>query len=926
MEAETRTGGQMLIDSHRLRQDLDELAGQGLKGIDLRNAVVKVLKEMLAQARTESERRLKVSGHGTACAEELSNVEDEIIRALFDFARLKVYPSLNPSESERLAVVAVGGYGRGTLAPGSDIDLLFVLPYKQTAWGESIVEFILYALWDTRQKVGHATRSVDDCIRLAKTDNTILTAILEARYICGNRELFEDLTLRFRQEIVAAGARIFIANKLAERDARHMKAGESRYLVEPDVKDGKGGLRDLHTLFWIAKFIYAANSPDELAKKGAFTREELAVFRKCEDFLWAVRCHLHFVSGRGDDRLSFDRQPELAERLGYKSHGGLKHVERFMKHYFLVAKDVGDLTRIFCASLEAQQIAEAPALSRMLGKLVPRRKTKLGDASGFRVDGKRINISDQHVFDADPANFIRIFALADAGNVEIHPDAVKLLRSSMGRLTRSAIENPEANALFLKVLTESNDPETLLRLMNEAGVLGRFIPDFGRIVAMMQFNMYHHYTVDEHLIRTVGILKEIERGALEGDHPLSTHIFPTLQSRRALYVAALLHDVAKGRQEDHSIAGEKVALALCPRLGLSPAETETVAWLIRYHLLMSETAQMRDLNDYKTILDFSKIVQSPERLKLLLILTVADIRAVGPGVWNGWKGQLLRTLYFEAEPVLTGGHTGISRKERLAEAQAKFLGHFPDWTEQQKREYLARHYDAYWLTVDMAKQLSHEALIRSARDDNQQIATEVRTDDFTAITELTVYAPDHPRLLALITGACAAAGANIAGAQIFTTADGMALDTILIQREFDDNEDEKRRAERVAELIRQALRGQLRLRELVAKAHRPQQRMKAFTVPPRVIIDNDSSNRTTVIEINGLDRIGLLYDLTEALFRLNLNIVSAHVTTFGEKAVDVFYVTDLTGGKITSQSRHRQIERTLGAVLEPTQNAVAATA
>jgi [protein-PII] uridylyltransferase len=916
---------QAVIDSAALRLSLAGQAAKGLRGIELRNAVVAVLKDVLASARAEAERRLQADGQGTACAATLAYVEDEIVRALFDFARRAVYPAVNPSESERLAVVAVGGYGRGTLAPGSDIDLLFLLPYKQTPWGESVVEFILYALWDTRQKVGHATRSVDECIRLAKSDNTILTAILEARYICGDRRLYEDLVVRFRREIVAGGARAFIATKLAERDARHLKAGESRYLVEPDVKDGKGGLRDLHTLFWIAKFVYAADSPDELAKKGAFTRDELAVFRKCEDFLWAVRCHLHFVSGRGDDRLSFDRQPELAERLGYKAHGGLRHVERFMKHYFLVAKDVGDLTRIFCASLEARQIADAPALSRMFGRLVARRRSKFGGAKGFNLDANRVHIADEDVFD-DPVNFIRIFAIADAANVEIHPDALKRLRMSLGRLTRQAIEDPEANALFMNLLTESGDPETVLRFMNEAGVLGRFIPDFGKIVAMMQFNMYHHYTVDEHLIRTVGILKKIERGALEEDHPLSTTIFPTLQSRRSLYVAALLHDIAKGRAEDHSIAGEKVALALCPRLGMTEAETETVAWLIRNHLLMSETAQMRDLNDYKTILDFAKTVQSPERLKLLVILTVADIRAVGPGVWNGWKGQLLRTLYFEAEPVLSGGHTGVSRKERLAEAQTKFLSHYPAWSDDQKKAYVARHYDAYWLTVDTARQWAHEALIRRSSGERHPIATEVQTDEFTAITELTIYAPDHPRLLALITGACAAAGANIAGAQIFTTADGMALDTILIQREFASAEDERRRAERVADLIRQALRGQLRLKELVAKAYRPQHWIKAFTVAPRVIIDNESSNRTTVIEINGLDRIGLLYDLTEALFRLNLNIASAHVTTFGEKVIDVFYVTDLLGDKIVSPARHKQIERALTAVLTPPAQPVAATA
>ncbi len=907
-----------LIDVKSLQERLDQLiAVPGASPAKLRPAIVEILKEVLQKSRDECERRLLADGHGTRCAENLSFVEDAIIRTLFVMA-LRLFGA-TPGQ---LAVIAVGGYGRGTLAPGSDIDLLFLLPSKQTPTQQRIVEFILYILWDMRQKVGHASRGVDECIRLAKTDLTILTAILEARFICGEQHLYDGLVTQFRKSIVASGARDFVAGKLAERDLRHRKAGESRYLVEPDVKDGKGGLRDLHTLFWIAKFLYATNSPDELAVKGAFTRDELATFKKSEDFLWAVRCHLHFISKRGEDRLSFDRQSELAERLGYKAHGGLKHVERFMKHYFLTAKDVGDLTRIFCASLEASQVKDAPALRRLLGRFRPRSSGAIKGSTDFRLESGRVALTAADVFDRDPVNLIRLFAVAARQSASIHPDALKQVRKSLNLIKKAVRNDPEANALFLEMLASGPNSESILRKMNEAGVLGRFIPDFGKIVAMMQFSMYHHYTVDEHLIRAVGILAAIESGELSGDHPLSASIIPTLTSRRALYVAVFLHDIAKGRSEDHSLAGEKIALAVCPRLGLSPSETETVAWLIRYHLLMSETAQMRDLNDFKTILDFTAIVQSPERLKLLLILTVADIRAVGPGVWNGWKGQLLRTLYSEAEPILSGGPTGASRKERVAEAQMRFFSRFPQWDEQRKSSYAARHYDAYWLTTTLDNQVKHEALM--ARAGARDVLTEVETDAFTAITEIVIYAPDHPRLLALITGACAAAGANIAGAQVFTTAGGMALDTILIQREFSEEGDEKRRAERIAELIRQALRGDVWLKEAVARAYKPQTRLKAFTVEPRVIIDNTSSNRFTVIEINGLDRIGLLYDLTEALYRLNLNIASAHITTFGEKAIDVFYVTDLTGGKIESAGRHRQITGALTTILAPAQVAIPA--
>ena len=910
-----------LVDPAELQSRLTAIAaGHAGNAMAMRQAIVEDLKRRLEHAHARAEEKLIADGEGTICAETLSLAEDELIRGLFNFACNEVFPAAAKAE-ERIAVVAVGGYGRGTLAPGSDIDLLFVLPARQSARVQNIVEFVLYALWDTRQKVGHATRNIDECIRLAKSDNTILTAILEARFICGDMRLFERLVSDFRREIVEKDARSFIADKLNERDTRHMKVGESRYLVEPDVKDGKGGLRDLNTLFWIAKFLYATNSTDELAEKGAFSRDELAVFKKCERFLWAVRCHLHFLSKRGNDRLGFDRQPDIAERLGYKAHGGLKHVERFMKHYFLVAKDVGDLTRILCASLEAKQVKDAPGIGRAIGRLIKRSSAALPDAPAFRLEGGRVTLKSGDAFKTDPVNMIRLFAVAGRHGAEIHPDTLKVLRKSLPLIRGKVLDDPEANAIFIELLTTSDNPDIILRMMNEAGLLGRFIPPFGRIVAMMQFNMYHHYTVDEHLIRAVGHLAAIERGRLADDHPLASAIFPTIKSRRLLYVAVFLHDVAKGRKEDHSIAGERIALEFCPRLGLSGPETETVAWLIRHHLLMSETAQMRDLNDFKTILDFCAIVQSMERLKLLLILTIADIRAVGPGVWNGWKGQLLRTLYAEAEPVLTGGHTAVSRKERVADAQAAFAARLPGWSEASKKAYINRHYDAYWLGTDTTKQLKHAALIASAAA--KSVVTQVETDAFTAITEITIYAPDHPRLLALITGACAAASANIAGAQIFTTADGMALDTILIQREFPSEEDERRRAERIAELVRKALRGELWLKEAVSRAYRPQQRIKAFTVEPRVIIDNSSSNRFTVIEINGLDRIGLLCDLTEALYRLNLNIASAHITTFGEKAIDVFYVTDLTGAKIENSTRHKQIENALGSVLAPPEAALA---
>ncbi len=893
------------------------VALSGADTLSLRNAASALIRDYLVESRSNAEVQLLKDGKGTACAEALSFTQDEIIKGLFAFAA----QHFQKADNLKLAVVAVGGFGRKTLAPGSDIDLLFLLPGQTSPIVNSVVEFVLYALWDARLKVGHATRQVDDCIRLAKTDNTILTSILEARFLCGDIALFENLSRRFKSEIVATGAKKFVAEKLVERDLRHAKSGQSRYAVEPDLKDGKGGLRDLHTLFWIAKFLFNANSPQELAVKGAFSQSELHTFLKCEDFLWAVRCHLHFISGRGEDRLSFDRQSELAQRLHYKAHGGLQAVERFMRHYFLIAKDVGDLTRIFCASLEQKHLKDVQGITRIFTKFLPRRGQTRKLRDGFKIESGRINVVAESTFAIDPVNMLRIFKIAAETLLEIHPDALKLMRKSFRLIDDKLRGNAEANGIFMDILCGSQKPEAILRLMNEAGVLARFIPEFGKVVAMMQFNMYHHYTVDEHLIRAVGVLTGIEDGSLAKEHPRSAELFPTIKARRALYVATLLHDVAKGRIEDHSIAGERIARELCPRLGLSPDETELVAWLIRHHLLMSETSQMRDLNDFKTILDFVKIVQTPERLKLLIILTVADIRAVGPGVWNGWKGQLLRSLYFEAEPLLSDGHAATTRNSRVMEAQAAFFGQLGVTDENEKQELAGRHYDAYWLSVPTERQLRHHALL--ARWSKGEVATDVTTDAFAGITEITVFAPDHPRLLAMLTGACAAAGGNIIGAHIFTTTDGMALDTILLTREFKGDEDENRRAQRMCDSIKRVLHGQVRLREELSRIQQMPERAKAFTVVPRVLVDNGSSNKNTVLEVSGLDRVGLLHAVTEGLYHLNLNIVSAHITTFGEKAVDVFYVTDLTGAKITSDTRMGQIEKSLLSVFDPLAETVA---
>ncbi len=904
------------FNSSRIDAELQQIArlhsGDETK---MRAKLLALFKEWMAETHGELQRRFEDDNNGVRCASGFSNFQDVLISRLFSFGAEHVYPRLNPTSGERICLVATGGYGRGLLAPGSDIDLLILLPYKQTAWGESLLEFILYTLWDLGFKVGHATRTVKQCVAAALEDYTIWTALLDARRLCGDEQLYEKFEADFTSQVITGRSKEFIDAKLQERTRRHKKGGSSRYLVEPDIKDGKGGLRDLHTLQWL---LSCTRRDARVVRDSAgisLSSSEKATFSRCQSFLWTTRCHLHFLSGRAEERLSFDVQIAMAERMNYRDRAGLRAVERFMKHYFLVARDVGELTRIICSALELKQLKRPPVLYRILDRLKLGKAETRFENEDFVIECGRMNVASQDCFKRDPVNIIRLFYLAELNNVFLHPAALRLLRRSFALINDELRENREANELFLDILTSPRGVENTLRKMNEAGVLGRFVPDFGRIVCMMQFNMYHRYTVDEHLIRTIGVLARIELGKYAEDHPLSVEIFQSIENRRLLYVALFLHDIAKGRNEDHSIAGREVAKKLCPRFGLSRAETDIVAWLVENHLVMSHYAQNRDLSDPRTSSDFAAIVKSRERLKLLLVLTVADIRGVGPGVWNGWKGELLRNLYYETEPVLAGGHTRLDRRRRIAVIIESLKDSLEGWTPEERQNYVDNHFKDYWLKTDPRHQLLHAALVRKSQRRRQRIATRVQTDEFTAITELMVYAQAHPRFLSQVAGACAAAGANIVGAQISTTRDGMALDNFYLQREFEREEDELRRGKRIARTIGKLLRGETNLQKLLKKRDRSKAGLEAFTIVPMVSLDNKLSERFTVIEIEALDRPGLLYDLTSELADLNLVVTSAHISTYGERVVDAFYVKDLLGEKIVDEARWSHIRQRLLEVL-----------
>jgi len=890
-----------IIDRRTIADALDSLPADNAAA--LRGGATAILKVTLDEGRREIARRLAANPvRGSETASAYAFLTDQIVRLLHDFTIERLYPINNRSAAERLTIMAVGGYGRGEMALDSDVDIAFLTPWKQTSWSEQVIESMLYSMWDLGLKVGHSSRSLDEMVRMAKSDLTIRTALLEGRFVWGDEALYDEAAALFDRDVVSGTARAFVSDKLAERNDRHKRMGDSRYVVEPNLKEGKGGLRDLHTLFWIGKYVYRVRSVPELVDKGLLTRAELRQFQKAENFLWAVRCHLHIVAGRAEERLTFDLQPEIARRMRYAERPGKSAVERFMQHYFLMAKQVGDLTAIFLAHIDESFAGRG----RRFGlPSLRRRPTKL---DGFVLDRGRLAMPADDFFAEDPVRLLQLFALADKNKLEIHPLTMRAAGRDARLIDNRVRRDPRANLLFLDVLASKNDPETVLRWMNEAGVFGRFVPDFGRVVAQMQFDMYHHYTVDEHTIRAIGLLSQIEKGELADDHPLTSKVVHNIASRRVLYVAVLLHDIAKGRGGDHSVLGAELAERLCPRFGLTPAETETVAWLVRYHLILSDTAFRRDLSDFKTILDFAERVQSPERLRLLLCLTVVDIRAVGPGVWNSWKRQLLANLYEAAEEVLRLGHKQTGRRERITGKHAQLRDRL-GWDQARFDTYVTRFPEAYWIAESVDILERNARLIESADAEQRPLSIVTSPDPERGATLVTIYAGDHPGLFYRIAGAIHLAGANIIDARVHTTRDGMAIDNLLVQDPFGQPFDDEQRMKRLAIAIEDSLANRNRMADKLAAKLPARPRADAFSIEPAALIDNRASNRYTVIEVNARDRPALLYALAHALFQAKVMIHSAHIATYGERAVDVFYVADLTGDKITSGARLKTLER-----------------
>lgn len=896
-----------IFDAAGLWADLSTLLQDASDDAERRRLTVAALRKAMKSGRAEIAAELaKAPFEAYRATASYCYLTDGVVRTVFRVATEILHRLNTPTASERIAVCAVGGYGRGEMAPQSDLDLLFLTPYKITAWAESVIESMLYMLWDLRLKVGHSARTIDDCLRLGGEDFTIRTALLEQRAVCGDEELAAQLTDRLWTELFQDTLPEFIEAKLAERDARHKKQGGQRYVVEPNVKEGKGGLRDLQTLYWVAKYQHRVTDTSDLIERGVFSEEEYETFRRADEFLWATRCQLHLLTGRPTEQITFDLQVEIADRLGFKDKDGRRGVEHFMQAYFRHATQVGELTRIFLSALEAQHLKQAPALMRLFKRRKRLRK-------GFMMRHGRLDVADADQFLEDKLNILRLFEEGLRTGMLIHPEAMRLVSANLDLIDDDMRNDKEARRIFLDLLLKHGNPERSLRRMNEMGVLAAFIPEFEPIVAMMQFNMYHSYTVDEHTIQVISNFAQIERHELEDELPISSEILDRGVNRKTLMVAMLLHDIGKGRPQDHSILGAQITRKVAPRLGLGPKECETAEWLVRYHLLMSDMAQKRDIADPRTVRDFAKAVRSVRRLDLLTVLTVCDIRGVGPDTWNNWKATLIRTLYNQTRRALENGMEDLNRENRGAEAKRALRQELSDWSKKDLRAETTRHYDSYWqgLHVTAHKVFAH--MLRDIEDDEVRIR--LYSDEDRDVTRVYVVLADHPGIFSRLAGAITLVGANIVDARTYTSKDGYATACFWVQ-DADGNPYDVGKRDRLTKMIDKTLAGELVAGEAMADRTTIKKRERAFKVPTTITFDNDGSEIYTIIEVDTRDRPGLLYDLTRTLANSNVYIASAVIATYGEQVVDSFYVKDMFGLKFQTESKQRVLENRLREAIE----------
>jgi [protein-PII] uridylyltransferase len=868
---------------------------------EMRPVLLSASKEYLGYYREQIKERHRAGESGEWVVNAITAMTDTLIRKLF-LNSTKWIDNYKQAK-EQLTLIAVGGYGRGELNPYSDIDLMFLHGGKEPQRVEEIAQKLLYLLWDMRLDVGYSVRTLNDCIEMSGADTTVKTAMLDARFIIGSRMLFQAFQKTMQTQILAKRSDAFIREKLDELKKRRDKYGSSIYILEPNIKEGEGCLRDLHTAIWVAKIKYKINDPRELIVKGVLSEDELAVYNASLSYLWRIRNEMHYLAGRKNDQLTFDTQTSLAAFFGYTDRGKVLAVEDFMRDFYLHATRVEHFSSLVITKCALRE--DGPM--KILGYFTRR---PVGD--GFYVLKGELVIPDESIVEKNPARLMQLFEYAQKHSVSLNIKVKALVRSSLHLVNDKFRRSKEVNNSFFAILRSEKGVAETLKLMHHLEFLNVFIPEFERIYCKVQHDIYHIYTVDIHTLFCVEEIVKLWKGEHREDLPLLTQLACEVDKRELLLLAVLLHDIGKGEGGGHAEKGADLSRTIARRMGLSKEDSERLDFLIRNHLLYAHIAQRRDLHDEKMIIQFARQMGKSENLKMLYLLTYADIKGVGPEVWTEWKALLLQELYEKAFQVLERGDFELeASSERVKKVKRQVLEIIDDeYPAAVVKDELKALTTRHLLSNTPPVIAGHVRILLQLEE--KPLVLDVSHDVDKGFSSFTICTFDTPGLFSMITGVMAANGINILGAQILTNLNGKVLDILQVNSPQGFVITDEARWKRVEEDMRNVLEGKTKIAALVKRRNRA-----AFLAekakpkfPTRVEIDNEVSADYTVIDIYAHDKVGLLYRITSTLSELRLYIGVSKVSTKVDQVADVFYVKDIFGQKVLDEGKLEEI-RTL---------------
>ncbi len=848
-----------------------------------------------AKARLFEWHQRGASGHAVVAA--YTGVMDQLLLTLFREASER-YAERYSRVNQRFSMVAQGGYGRGELNPCSDIDLLFLYPHKCDPYVEYVAERVLHTLWDARLQVGNAMRNARECVKLAVQDMKVKTALLDARFLCGDEELYHEFDAAMDAEVLKPGADRFYKEKLEENAKRHAAYGESVYLLEPQLKEGEGGLRDLHTAMWLAKVKFKADDLADLVMKSVITDSERLEVEGARDFLFRVRNALHFLTGKHQDQLTFEYQERIAPQLGFEDTESMKGVEHFMRAYYLNAATINRF---------ADEIIER-CLERKKSYFTFGRGRARQIRPGVTIAHGVISISGAELLQADSTNILSLFLDAQRHEAVVSNSTKRVIRANLDCFDDAQRRDPKAVQVFFDIMRGKKAYETL-RDMHRCGVLSAILPEFEHLTCLVLHDVYHTYTVDEHSLRAVHELELLRNGAYKSTAPLLTQIMREMDRPEILYLSMLMHDIGKGLGGNHSQRGAVMCDAVAERMNLNPDDAARVRFLVLQHLNMSHLAQRRDIQDPRLIRDFAGRVETLDNLKTLYLVTFADMRAVGPKIWNNWHDLLLGELYLQTANIF---QSETLPEEDVAERVARAKERVRAVAGEAIDPFLKDMPDRYFLTVPDDRIVHHWKLVNSL--DGRRFVSEVEHFQERDFSEFTVVTGDRPGLFAMLTGVLLAHGMNILTAGIHTSREGLVLDIFRISHgDAPEVAMRPERWERIQESLGRVLSGTLDVEQLVETTPKPASFSHRYV--PRVATDievlNEVSDHATVIDVYTHDRVGVLFAIANTLFHLGLSILLAKITTNVDQVLDVFYVTDTDGRKIDDPDRVAEISATL---------------